>query len=72
MAGNPLTGAASAVFNQVASVIGNDVPEFRLIFKCGAFDLARRLNMDLRNVPRMPELLGSILTSAENAALGLA
>ena len=72
MAGNPLAGAAGAVFNQVAGVIGNDVPEFRLIFGRGAFDLARRLNRDLRNIPRMPELLGSILTRAENAALGLA
>ena len=72
MAGNPLAGAAGAAFNQVAGVIGNDVPEFRLSFRLGAFDLARRLNRDLRNIPRMPELLGSILTRAENAALGLA
>jgi hypothetical protein len=72
MAGNPLVGAAGAVFNEVAGVIGNEVPEFRLIFKRGAFDLARRLNRDLRNIPRMPELLGSILTRAENAAPGLA
>ncbi len=72
MAGNPLAGAAGAVFNQVAGVIGNDVPKFRLIFRRGAFDLARRLNRDLRNNPRMPELLGSILTRADNAALGLA
>ncbi len=72
MAGNPLAGAAGAVLTQVVSVIGNDVPEFRLIFRCGAFDLARRLNRDLRNIPRMPELLGSILTRTEKAALGLA
>jgi hypothetical protein len=72
MAGNPLAGAGGAVFNQVAGVIGNDVPEFRLILRRGAFDLARRLNRDLRNIPRMRELLGSILTRAENAALGLA
>jgi len=72
MAGNPLAGAAGAVLTQAAGVIGNDVPEFRLIFGRGAFDLARRLNRDLRNIPRMPELLGSILTRAENAALGLA
>jgi hypothetical protein len=72
MAGNPWAGAAGAVFNQVAGAIGNDVPEFRLIFKRGAFDLARRLNLDLRTIPRMPELLGSILTRAENAARGLA
>ena len=72
MAGNPLAGAAGAVFNQVAGVIGNDVPEFRLISRRGAFDLARRLNRDLRNIPTMPELLGSILTRAENTALGLA
>jgi hypothetical protein len=72
MAGNPLAGAAGAVLNQVAGVIGNDEPEFRLIFRRGAFDLARRLNRDLRNIPRMPELLGSILTRAEKTALGLA
>jgi dihydrodipicolinate synthase/N-acetylneuraminate lyase len=72
MAGNRLAGAAGAVFNQVAGVIGNDVPEFWQIFRRGAFDLARRLNRDLRNIPRMPELLGSILTRAETAALGLA
>ena len=60
MAGNPLAGAAGAVFNQVAGVIGHDAPEFRLISRRGAFDLARRLNPDLRNIPRMPELLGSI------------
>ena len=30
MARDPLAGAAGAVFNQVAGVIGNDVPEFRL------------------------------------------
>ena len=72
MAGNLLAGAAGAAFNQVASVIGNDAPEFRLIFRRGAFDLARRLNRDLRSIPGMPELLGSILTRAENAALGLA
>ena len=53
-------------------MIGNDVPEFRLISRRGAFDLARRLNRDLRNVPRMPKLLGSILTCAETAALGMA
>jgi len=63
MAGNPLAGAAGAVLNQVAGVIGNEVPQFRVIFRCGAFDLARRLNRDLRNIPRMPELLGSILFS---------
>ena len=57
---------------KVAGVTANDVPEFRLIFRRGGFDLARRLNRDLRNIPRMPELLGSILTRAENAALGLA
>ena len=57
---------------EVVSVVGNDVPEFRLISRRGAFDLARRLTRDLRNIPRMPELLGSILTRAENAALGLA
>ena len=61
MAGNPLAGAAGGVFNQVAGVIGNDVPEFRLIFRSGTFNLARRLNRDLRNIRRMPELLGSIL-----------
>jgi hypothetical protein len=72
MAGNPLAGAAGAVFNQVAGVIGNDVPEFRLIFRRGALDLARRLNRDLLNIPRMPELLGSVLTRAENDALALA
>jgi len=38
MAGNPLAGTADAVFNQVAGVIGNDVPEFRLIFRRGAFN----------------------------------
>ena len=72
MAGHPSAGTAGAELNQVATVIGNDVPEFRLIFGRGAFDLARRLNRDLRNIPRMPELLGSILTRTENAALGLA
>ena len=45
---------------------------FGLIFRCGAFDWARRINRDLRTVPRMPELLSSILTRTENAALGLA
>jgi len=68
MAGNPVVGAAGAAFNQVASIIGNDVPEFRLISRCGAFDLARRLNRDLRNIPRMPELLSSILTRAEQGS----
>jgi hypothetical protein len=72
MAGNPRAGAAGASFNQVASVIGNEVLEFRLISRRGAFDPARRLNRDLRTIPRMPELLGSILTHAENAALSLA
>ena len=71
MVGNPLAGAAGAAFNQAAG-IRNDVPEFRLISRRGAFDLARRLNRDLRNVPRMSKLLGSILTRAENAAFGLA
>ena len=71
MAGSPLAGAAGAVVNQVASVIGRDVPEFRVIFRRGAFDLARRLNRDLRSIPRMPELLGSVLTRTEMAALGL-
>jgi hypothetical protein len=55
MAGNPLVGAAGAVFNRVAGVIGKDVPEFRLISRRAAFDLARRLNRTL-NIPRMPEL----------------
>jgi outer membrane lipoprotein SlyB len=36
MAGNPLAGAAGAVFNQVAGVIGNEVPEFRLISRRGS------------------------------------
>ena len=71
MAGNPLAGTAGAVFNQVAGVISNDVPEFRLTFRRGAFDPARRLNRDLRNIPRMPELLGSILTRTEKAAQAL-
>jgi hypothetical protein len=70
MAGNPLAGAAGAAFNQVAGVTGNDVPEFRLTFRRCAFDLARRLNRDLRNIPSMPELLGSILARAETAAQG--
>ena len=51
MAGNALAGAAGAVFNQVAGVIGNDVPEYWLISRRGAFDLAQRLNRDLRNIP---------------------
>ncbi|MFZ0963065.1 MAG: hypothetical protein WAO35_19540 [Terriglobia bacterium] len=72
MAGNPLAGQGGAVFDQVAGVIGNDVPEFRVLFRRGAFDLARRLNRDLQNIPSMPELLGSILTHTENAVLGLA
>ena len=72
MAGNPLAGGVGAVLDQVASIVGNEVPEFWLISRRGAFDLARRLNRDLRNIPRMPELLGSILTRAEIAALGLA
>jgi hypothetical protein len=69
--GDPLAGAAGAVFNQLFSVIGSGVPEFRLIFRRGAFDLARRLNRDLRTVPRMPELLRCVLTHAEQADLGL-
>jgi hypothetical protein len=69
VAGNPLAGAAGATFNQVAGVIGNDVPEFRLISRRGAFDLERKLNRDLRNIPRISELLGSILTRTEIAAL---
>jgi hypothetical protein len=48
MTGDPLADAAGAVFNQLSSVIGNGVPELRLIFRRGAFDLARRLNEDLR------------------------
>ena len=72
MTGDPLAGAAGAVFNQLSSVIGSVVPEFRLIFRRGAFDLARRLNRDLRTVPRMPELLRPILTHAEQADLGVA
>jgi hypothetical protein len=38
MAGNPMAGAAVAVLNPVATVIGNDVTEFRLISRHGAFD----------------------------------
>jgi hypothetical protein len=38
--GRPLAGAAGAIFNQTASVIGHEVPEFRAILRCGAFDLA--------------------------------
>ena len=72
IAGHPLAGAAGAIFNQAAGVIGHDVPEFRLIFRCGAFDLARRLNRDLRKLPRISQLLGSILTRAEIATLGVA
>jgi hypothetical protein len=71
MTGNPLAGAAGAVLNQLSGVIGSGVPEFRLIFRRGAFDLAQRLNTDLRTVPRMPELLRSVLTHAEQADLGL-
>ena len=43
-----------------------------MIFRRAAFDLARRFNRDLRNVPRMPELLRPILIYAEQADLGLA
>jgi hypothetical protein len=71
MTGDPLAGAAGAAFNQLSGVIGSGVPEFRLIFRRGAFDLARRLNKDLRTVSRMPELLRSILTHAEQAGLGV-
>jgi hypothetical protein len=71
LAGHPLAGAAGAVVTQAAGVIGSAVPEFRIIFRRGAFDLARRLNTDLRTVPRMPELLRSVLTHAEQADLGL-
>jgi hypothetical protein len=72
LAGHPLAGAAGAVVTQAAAVTGSAVPEFRMIFRRGAFDLARRLNTDLRTVPRMPELLRSILTHTEQADLGLA
>ena len=67
-----ISEAAGAALNQAASIIGNQVPESRAVFRCGAFDLARRLNRDLRNVPRMPQLLSSILTRTGIAALRLA
>jgi len=72
MGGSPFVGAAAAVVNQAANVIGNVVLEFRVLFRRGAFDLARRLNRDLREIPRMPELLRPILTQEEQSKLGLA
>lgn len=72
LTGAPIAGAAGGVVNQVAGVISNNAPEFRVIFRRGAFDLARRLNRDLRTIPRIPELLRSILTPTEQADLGLA
>jgi hypothetical protein len=71
LAGHPLAGAAAAVVAHVAGAIGDAVPEFRIIFRRGAFDVARRINRDMRTVPRMPELLRSILTHAEQTRLGL-
>jgi hypothetical protein len=71
LGGEPAVGAAAAAINQAANTICRAELDFRIIFRAGAFDLARRVNHDLRQIPRMPELLGPILTDAERAALGI-
>ncbi len=71
LGGEPAVGAAAAAIYQAANAICEAELDFRIIFRAGAFDLARRVNHDLRQIPRMPELLGPILTDAERAALGM-
>ncbi len=68
--GNPVAGAAAAVVNEAAHALGNQ-GEFRALFRRGAFDLARRVNVNLQQVPRIPELMRPLLTAAERANLGL-
>ena|SRR5947209_2093429 len=68
----PLAGGTAAAVNQAArAVLGNET-EFRVLFRRGAFDLARRVNMELRQIARIPELLRPLLTDAERRSLGLA
>lgn len=71
MAGNALAGAAGGAANQAARAIGGNEVEFRTLFRRGAFDLARRVNQNLRQFPRIPDLLRPILTEEERVALGL-
>jgi len=67
--GHPAVGAAIGTVNQAREVIGGADP--RAILARGAFDLARRINRDLREVPRMPELLRPLLTHQERERFGI-
>jgi hypothetical protein len=70
--GRPIIGAAVGAANEAANEIraAQDL-DFRAIFRRGAFDLARRVNIGLRDVPRMPDLLGPLVSDAERESLGL-
>lgn len=71
MARAPVAGAAAAAVNQAARAITGNQTEFRLLFRRGAFDLARRVNQNLQGIERMPDLLRPLLTASERQDLRL-
>jgi len=67
--GHPGAGAAVGAVNQAREIMAG--ANRRAIFAGGVFDLARRINRDLRAVPRMPELLRPLLTQQERERFGI-
>jgi len=71
IAGRPEVGAAAAAITQAAGMIRNQEVDFRVLFGRGVFDLARRVSLNLREIPQVPELLRAHLTGVELERLGV-
>jgi hypothetical protein len=63
--GEPLVGAIVGAINQLGNVVGGERLNFQQLFRTGAFDLAKRINLALRDLPRGAELLRPNLSEAE-------
>ncbi|MGH7595806.1 MAG: hypothetical protein ACREOI_05605 [bacterium] len=70
--GNPFVGAATAIVQTGLTKFSDEGLEFaKILFRRGAFDLARRVRRETMKLTPMPALLSKFLTQAEKEKLGL-
>lgn len=68
---DPVAGALGEGVGWLADLVTREFGNRDIHFRRGAFDLSREVHTELANVPRIPELLSSVLSDAERQAIGL-
>jgi antitoxin component of RelBE/YafQ-DinJ toxin-antitoxin module len=68
--GTPATGALTSIVAQIMGMLRSKSVDGRVMFRRGAFDLARRVSHAAANVDADPELLSRFLTDSEKLSLG--